>query len=154
MNILHSHTQGFILSIALDLTENWKVKKKMEASSFCQCDVTHLKQQSRVCQCTVWRTQTPKNILDLPKSWIKKIDFQDTWRKPKRDHFVKTPDFFFFFFGLTVPVLTISLCFRRLSLQQPTWVSTSSRNGDAQKLHQELKFSIVCNPHFELAVST
>lgn len=26
--ILHSHTQGFILSIALDLTENWKVKKK------------------------------------------------------------------------------------------------------------------------------
>lgn len=28
MNILHSHMQGFILSIALNLTENWKVKKK------------------------------------------------------------------------------------------------------------------------------
>lgn len=53
---------------------DWKLEseKKMETSSFCQCDVTHLKQQSHVCQCTVWRTQTPKNILDLPKSWNKK----------------------------------------------------------------------------------
>lgn len=73
MSILYSHTQGFSLLINVNLTGNWRVKE-MERWSLCKCHVTHLKQQSNVCQYTVWRTQTHKNILVLsvcPKAGIK-----------------------------------------------------------------------------------
>lgn len=129
----HSHTQGFILSINVSSTGSWWVKKWKHHHS--ANVMWHISSNSPMFVSILFKGLKPiETFLTCLSVCLKagiKLDFKDTWRKPKHGNFVETPHIFLFF-GLNVPVLISSLYFRRLSLQQPRWVSKSCCNGDTK----------------------